>query len=90
MVDFGKMIDKLIEISTNEDISEEVQFKLDEVIEELIHLEIDKNGSVNPSDESIRSDEVPDFTDLSPEELEEIKLFELFVRDVMDDKLAMA
>ena len=79
MADFGKMIDKLIEISTNEDISEEVQFKLDEVIEELIHLEIDKNGSV-----------VPDFTDLSPEELEEIKLFELFVRDVMDDKLAMA
>ena len=79
MVDFGKMIDKLIEISTNEDISEEVQFKLDDVIEELIHLEIDKNGSV-----------VPDFTDLSPEELEEIKLFELFVRDVMDDKLAMA
>ena len=79
MADFGKMIDKLIEISTNEDISEEVQFKLDEVIEELIHLEIDKNGSV-----------VPDFNDLSPEELEEIKLFELFVRDVMDDKLAMA
>ena len=79
MVDFGKMIDKLIEISTTQDMSEEVQFKLDEVIEELIHLEIDKNGSV-----------VPDFTDLSPEELEEIKLFELFVRDVMDDKLAMA
>ena len=79
MVDFGKMIDKLIEISTTQDMSQEVQFKLDEVIEELIHLEIDKNGSV-----------VPDFTDLSPEELEEIKLFELFVRDVMDDKLAMA
>ena len=79
MADFGKMIDKLIEISTTQDMSEEVQFKLDEVIEELIHLEIDKNGSV-----------VPDFTDLSPEELEEIKLFELFVRDVMDDKLAMA
>ena len=79
MADFGKMIDKLIEISTNEDISEEVQFKLDEVIEELIHLEIDKNGSV-----------VPDFNDLSPEEMEEIKLFEMFVRDVMDDKLAMA
>ena len=86
MVDFGKMIDKLIEISTTQDISEEVQFKLDEVIEELIHLEIDKNGSV-----------IPDFNELdslseslSPEELEEIKLFELFVRDVMDDKLAMA
>ena len=79
MADFGKMIDKLIEISTTQDMSQEVQFKLDEVIEELIHLEIDKNGSV-----------IPDFNDLSPEELEEIKLFELFVRDVMDDKLAMA
>ncbi len=79
MVDFGKMIDKLIEISTTQDMSQEVQFKLDEVIEELIHLEIDKNGNV-----------VPNFSDLSPEELEEIKLFEMFVRDVMDDKLAMA
>ena len=79
MVDFGKMIDKLIEISTTQDMSEEVKFKLDDVIDELINLEIDKNGSV-----------VPDFNDLSPEEMEEIKLFELFVRDVMDDKLAMA
>ena len=84
MVDFGKMIDKLIEISTTQDMSQEVQFKLDEVIEELIHLEIDKNGSVNPSDE------VPNFNDLSPDEMEEIKQFEMFVRDVMEDKLAMA
>ena len=81
MVDFGKMIDKLIEISTNEDISQEVQFKLDEVIDELIHLEIDKN------DNRVL---VPDFNDLSPEEMEEIKLFEMFVRDVMNDDLAMA
>jgi hypothetical protein len=79
MADFGKMIDKLIEISTNEDISEEVKLQLDDVIEELIHLEIDKNGSV-----------VPNLNELSPEELEEIKLFEMFVRDVMDNKLAMA
>ena len=79
MVDFGKMIDKLIEISTTQDMSEEVKLQLDDVIEELIHLEIEKNGSV-----------VPDLNDLSPEELEEIKLFEMFVRDVMDNKLAMA
>jgi hypothetical protein len=79
MVDFGKMIDKLIEISTTQDMSQEVKLQLDDVIEELIHLEIEKNGSV-----------VPDFTDLSPEEMEEIKLFEMFVRDVMNDKLAMA
>ena len=86
MVDFGKMIDKLIEISTTQDMSQEVQFKLDEVIDELIHLEIEKNGSV-----------VPDFNELdslseslSPEEMEEIKLFEMFVRDVMNDEVAMA
>jgi hypothetical protein len=79
MADFGKMIDKLIEISTNEDMSQEVKLQLDDVIEELIHLEIEKNGNV-----------VPDLNELSPEELEEIKLFEMFVRDVMDNKLAMA
>ena len=81
MVDFGKMIDKLIEISTNEDISEEMKFKLDEVIDELIHLEIEHNG-----DKVL----VPDFNDLSPEEMEEIKLFEMFVRDAMNNELAMA
>ena len=81
MADFGKMIDKLIEISTTQDMSEEVKFKLDDVIDELINLEIDKNG-----DRVL----VPDFNDLSPEEMEEIKLFELFVRDVMNDELAMA
>jgi len=79
MADFGKMIDKLIEISTTQDMSEEVKLQLDDVIEELIHLEIEKNGSV-----------VPNLNELSPEELEEIKLFEMFVRDVMDNKLAMA
>jgi len=81
MVDFGKMIDKLIEISTTQDMSQEVKLQLDDVIEELIHLEIDKN------DNRVL---VPDFNELSPEELEEIKLFEMFVRDVMDNKLAMA
>ena len=33
---------------------------------------------------------VPNFNDLSPEEMEEIKQFEMFVRDVMNNKLAMA
>ena len=79
MVNFGKMIDKLIEISTNQDLSEEVKFKLDEVIDEMIHVEIDNNKQI-----------VPDFNDLSPEEMEEIKQFEMFVRDVMNNKLAMA
>ncbi|MGYP001433722181 len=79
MVNFGKMIDKLIEISTNQDLSEEVKFQLDEVIDEMIHVEIDNNKQI-----------VPDFNDLSPEEMEEIKQFEMFVRDVMNNKLAMA
>ena len=79
MVNFGKMIDKLIEISTNQDLSEEVKFQLDEVIDEMIHVEIDNNKQI-----------VPDFNDLSPEEMEEIKQFEMFVRDMMDNKLAMA
>ena len=80
MVDFGKMIDKLIEISTNHDLSNEVKVSLDEVIDEMIHLEMDKNKGML----------VPNFNDLSPEEMEEIKQFEMFVRDVMDNKLAMA
>ena len=79
MVNFGKMIDKLIEISTNDDLSDEVKVSLDEVIDEMIHVEIDNNKQI-----------VPDFNDLSPEEMEEIKQFEMFVRDVMNNKLAMA
>ena len=86
MADFGKMIDKLIEISTTQDMSEEVKLQLDDVIEELIHLEIEKNGNVVPD-----LNELDSLSEsLSPEELEEIKLFEMFVRDVMDNKLAMA
>ena len=79
MVNFGKMIDKLIEISTNEDLSDQVKVSLDEFIDEMIHVEIDNNRKI-----------VPDFNDLSPEEMEEIKQFEMFVRDVMNNKLAMA
>ena len=76
----GKFIDKLIEISTTMEISEEVKFKLDEVIEDLIHYEIDKNDGMLPID----------YRELSPEEMEEIREFEMFVRDVMNDKLALA
>tara|TARA_R100001244_G_scaffold16798_1_gene18091 strand:+ start:69 stop:329 length:261 start_codon:yes stop_codon:yes gene_type:complete len=76
----GKFIDKLIEISTTMDISEEVKFKLDEVIEDLIHYEIERNDGMLPID----------YRELSPEEMEEIRDFEMLVRDVMNDKLAMA
>ena len=53
MIKFGKIIDKLIEISTSGELSEEARSSLDIVIEELVE-------------------------------------FEMLVRDVMDDKLAMA
>ena len=76
----GKFIDKLIEISTTMDISEEVKFKLDEVIEDLIHYEIEHNDGMLPID----------YRELSPEEMEEIREFERFVRDVMNDNLALA
>ena len=76
----GKFIDTLIEISTTMDISEEVKFKLDEVIEDLIHYEIERNDGMLPID----------YRELSPEEMEEIRDFEMLVRDVMNDKLAMA
>ena len=89
MTDFGKMIDKLIEISTNQDISDEVKCNLDDVIDELIHLEIENNGE-KVLDSNHSNQIVPDFSDLSPEEMEEIKQFELFVRDVMNNKLALA
>tara|TARA_Y100000310_G_scaffold312079_1_gene359044 strand:- start:47 stop:307 length:261 start_codon:yes stop_codon:yes gene_type:complete len=76
----GKFIDTLVEISTTMEISEEVKFKLDEVIEDLIHYELDKNDGMMPID----------YRDLSPDEMEEIREFEMLVRDVMNDNLAMA
>ena len=76
----GKFIDTLVEISTTMDISEEAKFKLDEVIEDLILYEIEHNDGMLPID----------YRELSPEELEEIRDFEMLVRDVMDDNLAMA
>ena len=76
----GKFIDTLVEISTTMDISEEAKFKLDEVIEDLILYEIEHNDGMLPID----------YRELSPDELEEIREFEMLVRDVMDDNLAMA
>ena len=36
MINFGKIIDKLIEISTSDELSEEARSSLDMVIEELV------------------------------------------------------
>ena len=85
MIKFGKIIDKLIEISTSDELSEEARNQLDIVIEELVEFEMNRHDGMLPMDA------LPmDYRDLSPEEMEEIRNFEMLVRDVMDDKLAMA
>jgi hypothetical protein len=79
MVDFGKTIDKLIKISAMADLTDEVKMVLDDVIDELINTELTENENI-----------VPDYSSLSPDELEEIKQFEIFVRGVMDGEVAQA
>ena len=80
MINFGKIIDKLIEISTSGELSEIARNQLDMVIEELVEFEVNRHGGMLPID----------YRELSPDELEEIREFEMFVRDVMNDKLALA
>ncbi len=79
MVDFGKTIDKLIKISAMANLTDEVKMVLDDVIDELINTELTENENI-----------VPDYSSLSPDELEEIKQFEIFVRGVMDGEVAQA
>ena len=83
MINLGKIIDKLIEISTTTKMPKDCRLKLDTAIEELIHFHFEfnyKNNELN----------VPDFRDLSPEEMEEFKEFEMIVRTIMNDNIAMA
>lgn len=80
MIKFGKIIDKLIEISTSNELSEIARSQLDLVIEELVEYEVDQHNGILPID----------YRELSPEEMEEIREFEMFVRDVMNDNLALA
>ena len=69
-----KMIDKLIEIRVTSDLSPEAFHNLDFVIEELM----DDAGII------------PDYRDLSPEEMEEIKQFESVLQGLMSHRMAMA
>ena len=80
MIKFGKIIDKLIEISMSDELSEEARNQLDIVIEELVEFNVDQHNGILPMD----------YRELSPDELEEIREFEMFVRDVMNDNLALA
>ena len=83
MINLGKTIDKLIEVVATSELPDDCRLKLDEAIEELIHFYFEyrhKNGDKF----------VPDFRDLSPEEMEEIREFEMMVRTIMDENVAMA
>ena len=77
----GQIIDELIEVSTSPDLSDDIKARLDMVIDELVNYEIENNnGKIL----------VPDLRDLSPEELEELKEFEIFIKSVMNNNLALA
>ena len=72
--------------------------KLHEIIDKLIEIRVTSNLSSNASDnldfviESLIEEAgiVPDFNDMTPEELEEIKYFESVIKDMMEHRLAMA
>ena len=48
MIKFGKIIDKLIEISTSDELSEDARSSLDMVIEELVEFEMNRHRSRAP------------------------------------------
>ena len=72
--------------------------KLHEIIDKLIEIRVTSNLSSNASDnldfviESLIEEAgiVPDFNDMTPEELEDIKYFESVIQDLMSRRLAMA
>jgi len=46
MIKFGKIIDKLIEISTSDELSETSRSQLDLVIEELVEFEVNRHDGI--------------------------------------------
>ena len=69
-----EMIDKLIEVRVNSKLSPEANHNMDLVIETLIE----------------EANTVPDWNDMTPEEIEEMKYFEEIIRDMIEHRLAMA
>ena len=69
-----EIIDKLIEVRVTSELSPKAGDNLDFVIESLI----DEAGIV------------PDYNDMTPEEIEDIKYFESVIKDMMSRRLAMA
>ena len=76
MKNLHEIIDSLIELSSTEE-AKPLRQDLDIIIEDLVYLELGKKDG--------RSLE-----DLSPEEIEEIMLFEVLMKGLMRNKLAMA
>ena len=69
-----EMIDKLIEVRVSSKLSPEANHNMDLVIESLIE----------------EANTVPDWNDMTPEEMEEMKYFEEIKRDMIEHRLAMA
>ena len=69
-----EMIDKLIEVRVNSKLSPEANHNMDVVIEALIE----------------EANTVPDWNDMTPEEIEEMKYFETIIKDMIEHRLAMA
>ena len=69
-----EMIDKLIEVRVNSKLSPEANHIMDLVIETLIE----------------EANTVPDWNDMTPEEIEEMKYFETIIKDMIEHRLAMA
>ena len=76
MKNLHEIIDSLIELSSTEE-AKPLREQLDIIIEDLVYLELGKNDGLS-------------FKDLSPEEIEEIMLFEELMKGLMRNKLAMA
>jgi len=69
-----EMIDKLIEVRVSSKLSPEANHNMDLVIEALIE----------------EANTVPDWNDMTPEEMEEMKYFEEIIKDMIEHRLAMA
>ena len=76
MKNLHEIIDSLIELSSTEE-AKPLRQDLDIIIEDLVYLELGKKDG--------RS-----LKDLSPEEIEEIMMFEELMKGLMRNKLAMA
>ena len=69
-----EMIDKLIEVRVNSKLSPEASHNMDVVIETLIE----------------EANTVPDWNNITSEEMEEMKYFEEIIKDMIEQRLAMA